>query len=208
MNRRFGIRVFALSLFVALVMALLVLGLPVTARPAQAPEEELVEMEVMDVVPMDEGEAHAVILVSKGEGTVLPVFVEESAAVAIAFRLAHRDAPHALVEDLLDRMVGELGGTVEQVRIGAIQNHLDLSTITVRQGEKVFRVPARASDSISMALTSGAKIFATAELVKEVGITQKEIEELRDKMGVGGSGEGDETTEEAPPAKEGSGLSL
>jgi uncharacterized protein len=202
-----GTRILAYSVVSALALAVLALGAPrigaaassLAGRPAEQPAEKraLVEMEVKDVVPLEEGATHAVILVS-GSGTMLPVFVDEPAAVAIAFRLAHREAPHALSEDLLDSVIGKMGGKVVQVRIGAIQNHLNLSTVTIRQGEKMVKVAARASDSIAMALSSGAKIFATAELVEEVGITKEEIDELKSQMGVGGSGDLFHSPEPAP----------
>ncbi|MBI3183097.1 MAG: bifunctional nuclease family protein [Myxococcales bacterium] len=177
------------------------LGVTAATKP---PAEALVEMEVKDVVPLDDESAHAVILVSK-EGTVLPVFVDEAAAVAIAFRLAHRPPPHAMVEDLLARVVDEMGGKVTRVRIGAVQNHLDLCTIDIRHGGKTLQLAARPSDSIALALTSGAKIFAKAALVEQVGITRKEIEDLKSRLGVGGSGKPEDPP---PPPPGGSEFSL
>ena len=47
----------------------------------------------------------------------LPIFVDEAAAMAIAFRLAHVEPPHPLAQDLLDDVVEELGGQVTEVRI-------------------------------------------------------------------------------------------
>ena len=50
-----------------------------------------------------------------------------------------------------------------------------------------------------MALSQGARIFASKDLVKKDGITQKEIDEMRKQMGVGGSGD--------TPGSNGSGIS-
>jgi hypothetical protein len=66
---------------------LLFLPLLLSAAPASPP---LVQVEVKDVVPLKELNQHAVVLVSKEDGTVLPLFVDETAAVAIAFRLMGR----------------------------------------------------------------------------------------------------------------------
>ncbi len=179
---------------------LAVTGLPVPAIADRPNETELVEVEVKDVVPIEEVQTHAVILMT-GDGTLLPVFVDEPAAVAIAFRLAHHPAPHPMVEDTLDAMVDQMGGKVTEVTIAAIQNEEAGSTVTVRQGKRELTLQARPSDCIAMALTSGAKIYATRDLVERVGITQQEIEELREQMGIGGSGPPEVEPPEPPAEK-------
>ena len=79
----------------------LVVPLLLSANPGPPP---LVQMEVKDVVPLKELNQHAVVLVSREDGTVLPLFVDETAAVAIAFRLMKRPTPHPLAHDLLDKL--------------------------------------------------------------------------------------------------------
>ena len=160
---------------------------------------DLVEMEVRDVIPLKDAQTHAVVLVSKDRGVVLPIFVDEGAAVAIAFRLAHRQSPHPLAHDLLDHVVSELGGTVTEVRIDDVKDQIYFGRVFIDQGKKHLQIEARPSDSISMALTKGAKIYASHKVVAEAGITREQIEQLRNRLppgaqdddespGVGGSG--------------------
>ena len=92
--------------------ALLLLPLLLSANPAPSP---LVQVEVKDVVPLKELNQHAVVLVSKEDGMVLPLFVDETAAVAIAFRLMGRPTPHPLAHDPSCALVahdGELAGRI------------------------------------------------------------------------------------------------
>jgi uncharacterized protein len=149
---------------------------------------EMIEMEVRDVVPLESAHTHAVVLVSKDQETVLPIFVDEGAAVAIALRLAHRPSPHPLAHDLLDKVVSELGGTVTEVRIDDVEDEIYHGRIFISQGKKHLELDARPSDSISMALTRGAKIFASKKVLAEAGISREEIDRLRQGRGVGGSG--------------------
>ena len=88
--------------------ALLLLPVLLAANPA--PPLLVGRVEVKDVVPLKELKQHAVVLVSKEDGMVLPRFVDETAAVAIAFRLMGRPTPHPLAHDLLDRIVPSLSG--------------------------------------------------------------------------------------------------
>lgn len=159
----------------------------VDPKMVSAPCVNLVEMQVKDVIPIEEAHTNAVVLVTK-EGTVLPIFVDRPAAVAVAFRLAHRTPPHPLSQDLLDDLISNLGGKVAEVRINEIHDDTNLSRVVIHQGDHWLSVTCRPSDAVSMALSQGARIFANKDLVKKDGITQKEIDEMRKQMGVGGSG--------------------
>ena len=185
--------------------------IPVAAADTQAPITlcrdgekpakcaELVEMEIKDVVPLHEAQAHAVVLVSKDKGTVLPVFVEENEAVAIAFRLAHQDAPSRSSQDLLDDVVMKMGGHVTEVRIDDVSDRVYASRVMIRQGEKTHEMTASAADSISMAIAGKAKIFATRKVLTLGGITREEIEQLQKESGVGGSGPEEPVPQAAEP---------
>jgi bifunctional DNase/RNase len=166
---------------------------PATAATAEACKGdqcgELVEMEVRDVVPLEEADTHAVVLVSKDREVVLPIFVDENAAVAIAFRLAHISAPHPMAQDLLDTMLEEMGGELREVRIDEIQDSIFMGRVIITQGDKRLTLEARPSDSIAMALSRGVKIFASRGVLQEAGLTSEDVEKLREQgPGVGGSG--------------------
>lgn len=147
---------------------------------------ELVLVEVRDVLPLEEVDAHAVILASK-EGTLVPVFIDEPSAIAIAFRLAHRTAPRAFGEDLFDGALRKLGGKVLEVQLDDFQNLAAKCLIIVKQGQKTHTLNARASDSIAAALSSGVQIFVTRRIFEEMGIRKEEVEKLREQMGIGGA---------------------
>ena len=123
--------------------ALLLLPLLLSADPPPPPR--LVPMEVKDVVPLKELRQHAVVLVSKEDGTVLPLFVDETAAVAIAFRLMGRPTPHPLAHDLLDRIVPSLGGRLTEVRIDGLKDHVYQSHVIIQQANRQLVIEARPS---------------------------------------------------------------
>jgi bifunctional DNase/RNase len=139
----------------------------------------LVEMEIRDVVPLEEAGTHAVVLVSKDRGTVLPIFVEPADAAAIAFRLAKRTAPAPQAQDLIDQLVAKMGGEVTEVRIEGIDEEQVTSHVVVQRGEERMEFAARPSDSIAMAMNGKAKIFATRKMLTQAGITQEQIDALQ-----------------------------
>jgi len=153
--------------------------------------KELVELEVRDVIPLVEAKTHAVVLSTQDGKMVLPIFVDESAAVAIAFRLAHLRSPQPLSQDLLGSMVTELGAKVTEVRIDDLRDDIYVGRIFLKQGKRQMTLSARPSDSIAMALDGQARIRVTRKVLDEAGISREEIDALRgeDGPGVGGSGE-------------------
>ncbi|WP_375745297.1 bifunctional nuclease family protein [Corallococcus interemptor] len=164
---------------------------------------ELVELEVKDVVPLMEAQTHAVVLTTKDGETVLPLFVDEGAAVSIAFRLAERPPPQPLSQDLLDDVVSKLGGRVTEVRIDDLRDNVYSGRVFLQQGKKEMALDARPSDSIAMAMHSQARIRVTRKVLAMAGITRSEIEALQKQqdLGVGGSGPGlgDEDMGPLPP---------
>jgi hypothetical protein len=170
---------------------------------ADPPPAPLVRMEVKDVVPLKELRQHAVVLVSKEDGTVLPLFVDETAAVAIAFRLMGRPTPHPLAHDLLDRLVPSLGGTLTEVRIDGLKDHVYSSHVFIQQANRQLVIEARPSDAVAMALAAKVPVYTTRQVMAEGGITRAEIEASgRDALsGQGGSGTAGTTPEpSAPPS--------
>ena len=141
--------------------------------------EDLVEVEVKDVVPLEEVHAHAVVLISKRDKTLLPIFVDERSAVSIAFRLAHQKSPQPQSADLLEDTVEALGGKVTEVRIDSVQGDVFEGRVFITQDGKELALDARPSESIAMALSGGAKIRVPQKVLSKAGITQQQVAELR-----------------------------
>lgn len=148
----------------------------------------MVELTVRDVIPIAEANTHAVVLVSRDEGVLLPIFVTEEAAVSIAFRLAHQDSPHPLAADLLDDVVNIMGGHVTEVQIDDVREDIYTSHVVIRQGKTDHKVSARPSDAIAMALTGKARILCAQQVLAQAGISREEIDAFRERMGIGGGG--------------------
>jgi bifunctional DNase/RNase len=164
--------------------------------------KELVELVVRDVVPLEEAQTHAVVLTTQDGEIVLPVFVDEAAAVAIAFRLAHLEPPQPLAQDLLDDVVSKLGAHVTEVRIDDLRGDIYTGRVFLRQGKKNLELDARPADSIAMALDGNARIRVTRKVLTAAGINRQDIESLHEGPGVGGSGPLEpEAVPIAPPAK-------
>jgi bifunctional DNase/RNase len=159
-------------------------------EPPPADASTLVEMTVGDVVPIEVPTLHAVVLISLDGERLLPLFIDEESAVAIAFRLAKRAPPFPVTVDLLDDVVTKMGGNVTEVRIDEVKDETLNGHILVQQGGRKHLLPARPSDSIALALSSEARIRVTRGVLDEAGIRRDELKALMEQAepGVGGSG--------------------
>jgi bifunctional DNase/RNase len=104
-----------------------------------------------------------------GEQRLLPIMIGGAEASAIHYALEGVEPPRPLTHDLFVNVLQTLGVNLERVEVTEIRDHtfyaeLHLSTPT---GPKV--VSSRPSDAIALAVRFGAPLFASDELLDEVG---------------------------------------
>ncbi len=140
-----------------------------TARPAPPPEQR-VELEVAGVLPMPQGAAGLLVLREKGAGTLLPVLVPDAAALSASTQRS--GAPDA---GLLGRAIEALGGRVREVEIERAEETVTGARVRLRQGTRDLELRARPSESVALAVASGARIVATRRLLAASGLTPDEL---------------------------------
>jgi hypothetical protein len=126
------------------------------------------EMIIYGVAIDTRSSSPVIILKDKAtEEKVLPVWIglNEAAAVASAFEMAHFDRP--LTHDLFKNFISHLQMRVQKIEITDIINNIFISRIFFTSQDYVFSLDSRPSDAIVMALKSNAPIFATETVLQE-----------------------------------------
>jgi bifunctional DNase/RNase len=115
---------------------------------------------------------------SEGRQRLLPIYIGSPEASAIHYALEGVVPPRPLTHDLFLETLGELGATVSKVVVTEMRDrtyfaelHLDTAG-----GDKV--ISARPSDAVALAVRCGAGLFASEELIDEVG--QEPVVEVED----------------------------
>ncbi len=147
---------------------------------------ELVGVYEMVVKAGEFEQARAAVMLLKGEDwgdLVLPIFIGEAEARAIARALYGVPTQRPMTHDLIVNILGALGVRVERVTIDAMVNSVYMATITLVQegeGSRVRRhyVDARPSDSVAIALRVGAPIYVNENL-KQYAQSERGFEKLR-----------------------------
>lgn len=105
-----------------------------------------------------------IILAPQEIDKVLPIWIGHAEAWAIAMELSGVGSKRPLTHDLIKLIIEQLGGKVERVEITELKEQTFYAVITVNCNGETRRIDARPSDSIAVALKTGAAIFVNREL--------------------------------------------
>jgi hypothetical protein len=132
-------------------------------------------MTVMEVAPTERGDA--VLLVDGGNSVVVPIFVGGTEALSIRLRLDKQKYQRPLTHDLLDSMLGRLGGELQKVHVDDIKGNVFVGTVFLRQRPdgKTMEVDARPSDAIALALGNSVPIFVSRRVIDATGMKKEDL---------------------------------
>jgi bifunctional DNase/RNase len=120
---------------------------------------------------------------TRGEA-VMPIWVGIFEANAIALELEKIVTPRPMTHDLLRDVIKSLGAHIERIAVTDLKDNTFYALIHMTHNGHAFKVDARPSDAIALALRAQAPIFvdtAVIELAKKIDPTEdaKDTERLR-----------------------------
>lgn len=99
------------------------------------------------------------------EPLLLPIWIGYSEAEAIMHLLEQRYHSRPLTHDLLANVIGALGSKVERVVIDKVMGATFFASICLNRDGRTISIDARPSDSIALALQTGASIFVDEDVM-------------------------------------------
>nr|WP_221474346.1 bifunctional nuclease family protein [Planomonospora venezuelensis] len=109
-----------------------------------------------------------IVLLKEAHGErYLPIWIGMTEATAIAMAQAEEPPPRPLTHDLFRDVLDALGVGLRTVNIVALREGIFFADLVFSNG---VEVSARPSDSIALALRTGARIFASEDVVREAGV--------------------------------------
>lgn len=112
-----------------------------------------------------------VLLREMGGDRYVPIWIGAVEATAIAFAQQGVVPPRPLTHDLLKDVIGAMGQQLDEIRITDMRDGVFFATLVFDGGAEVS---ARPSDSIALALRTGARIVCAEEVLDETGIQVEE----------------------------------
>jgi bifunctional DNase/RNase len=135
--------------------------------------QEMVEMELFRILMNEKrGEQMVVLREKKGKRT-LPIIIGIPEASAIKLKISGIQTPRPMTHDLLKSVIEQLGASLKKVVIDKLQSNTFYAKLILNgiKGRDII-VDARPSDSIALALRTDCPIFASKELLNQVGATE------------------------------------
>ena len=120
-----------------------------------------------------------IVLLKEAQGDrYLPIWIGAVEATAIAFAQQGMVSLRPLTHDLFRDVLEVLNVQLRTVNITALRDGIFYADLVFSNGAEVS---ARPSDSIALALRTGAQIFASEEILDEAGVAIPEEQEDPDK---------------------------
>jgi len=112
-----------------------------------------------------------VVLLQEQEGRrrVLPIYIGNAEAAAIAYKLEGVVPPRPLTHDLFVDTLTELGATLEKVVVTEMREHTYYAELHLVLNGVTHTVSSRPSDSICLAVRIGCPMFVEDAVMDEAG---------------------------------------
>lgn len=110
----------------------------------------------------------------------LPIFIGAPEATAIAFAVQEIETPRPMTHDLLRNVIEELESKLVNVIITELRDATYYAELTVVRGDKTYRISARPSDAIALAIRVPAPIYVADDLLESEGISAEILDEDRE----------------------------
>ncbi len=105
-----------------------------------------------------------------GERRGLPIYIGGPEASAIHFALEGIVSERPLTHDLLVNVINEMGGELSKIVITEEREHTFFAELHIDSPAGKRIVSCRPSDAVALSVRVGAPIFATTELIDQVGV--------------------------------------
>ncbi len=143
-------------------------------------------MEVkVETVAQDLFNRPVVVLREPKSNRVLPIWIGQAEAWAIALELRGEKPPRPMTHDLMRNMLGELGIQVSRIVIHDLVEGTYYASIYLEHDGKSHEIDSRPSDALALALRAGAPIFITGNVVEslmDLNLEEDEMERFRRLM--------------------------
>ncbi|MFA7177094.1 MAG: bifunctional nuclease family protein [Smithellaceae bacterium] len=126
-----------------------------------------------------------VILKDLQESKAIPIWIGLFEASAIATELEHVVFSRPMTHDLMNEFLKALDVTVNRIEIVDIRNNTFFAAVYLVRDGQTYRVDARPSDAIALALRAGASIFVEESVLEksrniDFGIKLADIDKFKE----------------------------
>jgi bifunctional DNase/RNase len=156
---------------------------------------EKIELEIVGITYSQSQSGAYVLILKEIEGDRnLPILIGQFEAQAIAMELQSVKSPRPLTHDLIKNIAKTFNIKLNEIIINDFKEGIYYALLVFERENKIFKVDARPSDAVALALRFNCPIYTTPEILDETGFIltgseedivpppnmQKEAEEVKE----------------------------
>lgn len=134
-------------------------------------------VDVAGVVGTGDGKFVVVLRTQNAPIRYLPIWIGETEALSIRLRLERQEPPRPLTLNLLESVMNQSDIHVTEINIDDLRGGIFLGNLRFRRGKRLFKLEARPSDAIGLAVTGDAPIWVTEKVLRRAAVNRQELRE-------------------------------
>jgi len=127
-----------------------------------------VQMELRRIIISEIHDRQIIILREVDGERSFPIIIGIFEATSIDRRVRQTPAPRPLTHDLLQSIITDMGGEVEDILITELREHTYYAKLRIRQDGELLEIDCRPSDAIAIAVTAQVPIYVADEILAEI----------------------------------------
>ncbi len=145
---------------------------PVWRAAAESEANVPVQMELRRIVISEISEQQIIMLrevdCESGEPRTFQIVIGIFEATSIDRRIKDIPNPRPLTHDLINNVIEQLGGDLQDIFISELREHTYYAKIRVRRDGELIEIDARPSDAVALAVTAKVPIYVAEDVLQEV----------------------------------------
>ena len=134
-------------------------------------EEKYQQVKVAGVYMAETSEgATPIVFLENKENRVLPIYIGAAEAFSIQTALEKVPYPRPLTHDLIVSILEGLQFKIEKVVIDDLNEGIFFARIIIRKNGEEYEFDARPSDSIALAVRTGAKVYVSNKVMEAASV--------------------------------------
>ncbi|NPV40487.1 MAG: bifunctional nuclease family protein [Anaerolineae bacterium] len=150
--------------------------------------QQLIEVKIDSLRVSLTNQQRIVVLKQVDADRFLPIWIGPYEAEAITIALQEIEVSRPQTHDLLNSMIGQLGGRLTRVEISALKDDIFFGTLVIEKDGKEIEVDSRPSDAIAVAVRAHVPILVSSKVMDEASIIPEEINETSEEESPAGEG--------------------
>ena len=129
------------------------------------------EVELTQIIINEEADQQVVVLRELAEPKrSFPIVIGMPEILAIDRRLKGIELPRPMTHDLLENMIGELGGEINKVVVCDLRDHTFFAMIHVNQDNETIEIDSRPSDALALVAGFNVPLFVEDRVFEQLQI--------------------------------------